>query len=66
MAIKSFSVIYTYYLYIYRILTDNDDVWINTEPEQRDKYEEWDAEAIVSTYKDNPFIRPDGKKRLRD
>ena len=35
---------------------DNDDVWINTELEQKRQYEEWDVEVIVSTYKDNPFL----------
>jgi len=35
---------------------DNEYVWINTELEQKRRFEEWDVEVIVSTYKDNPFL----------
>jgi len=35
---------------------DNEDIWINTEIEQKRNQEEWDVDVIVSTYKDNPFL----------
>jgi phage terminase large subunit len=35
---------------------DNEDIWINTELEQKRKNDEWDVDVIVSTYKDNPFL----------
>jgi len=35
---------------------DNEYVWINTELEQKRKFDEDDVEVIVSTYKDNPFL----------
>lgn len=35
---------------------DSEDIWINTELEQKRAKQEGDVEVIVSTYKDNPFI----------
>lgn len=35
---------------------DDEDIWINTEIEQKRRTEVWDVELIVSTYKDNPFL----------
>lgn len=35
---------------------DDEDVWINTELEQRRAIEVWDVDVIISTYKDNPFL----------
>lgn len=35
---------------------DSDDIWINTELEQKRSKEVWDVDVIVSTYKDNPFL----------
>lgn len=35
---------------------DDEDVWINTELEQRRTLEKGDVETIVSTYKDNTFL----------
>ena len=35
---------------------DDEDVWINTELEQRRTLEKKDVETIVSTYKDNTFL----------
>lgn len=35
---------------------DNEDIWINTEIEQKRALEVWDVEVIISTYKDNPFL----------
>ncbi len=35
---------------------DNEDIWINTELEQKRRASEWDVDVIVSTYKDNPFL----------
>ena len=37
---------------------DDEDVWINTELEQKRAIEDKDVEVIVSTYKDNPFLDP--------
>jgi phage terminase large subunit len=35
---------------------DDEDIWINTELEQRRTIEKGDVETIVSTYKDNTFL----------
>lgn len=35
---------------------DNDDIWINTEIEQKRQHEEGDVWVIISTYRDNPFL----------
>lgn len=35
---------------------DDENVWINTELEQKRYYEKQDVEVIVSTYKDNTFL----------
>jgi len=35
---------------------DDEDIWINTELEQKRSIEVGDVEVIVSTYKDNPFL----------
>ncbi len=35
---------------------DDEDIWINTELEQRRTVEKGDVETIVSTYKDNTFL----------
>lgn len=35
---------------------DDEEVWINTELEQKRAKDEQDVEVIVSTYKDNPFL----------
>jgi len=35
---------------------DDEDVWINTEMEQKRAQEKGDVEVIVSTYKDNPLL----------
>jgi phage terminase large subunit len=35
---------------------DDEDVWINTELEQKRTAEEKDVNVIISTYKDNPFL----------
>lgn len=43
---------------------DNEDVWINTELEQKRQYEEWDVDIIVSTYKDNPFLPAEQVKEI--
>lgn len=35
---------------------DDEDVWINTEIEEKRFFEKWDVEIFVSTYLDNPFL----------
>jgi len=35
---------------------DDENIWINTELEQKRAIEKWDVGIIVSTYKDNPFL----------
>lgn len=35
---------------------DDEDVWINTELEQKRRLEEKDVRVIISTYKDNPYL----------
>jgi len=35
---------------------DNEDIWINTELEQKRQFDDKDVNVIVSTYKDNPFL----------
>lgn len=37
---------------------DDEDIWINTELEQKRQYEEQDVNVIISTYLDNPFLDP--------
>lgn len=37
---------------------DDEDIWINTELEQKRAVTKWDVKTIVSTYKDNPFLEP--------
>ena len=43
---------------------DDEDVWINTELEQRRAVEEKDVNVIVSTYKDNPFLEESMTKEI--
>lgn len=43
---------------------DDEDIWINTELEQKRRIEEDDVEVIVSTYKDNPFLNPIIQKEI--
>lgn len=43
---------------------DDEDIWINTELEQRRQHEEKDVEVIVSTYRDNPFLDTNIVKEL--
>jgi len=43
---------------------DDEDVWINTELEQRRSREEGDVEVIVSTFKDNPFLDASIRKEI--
>lgn len=35
---------------------DDENIWINTELEQKRAITKWDVEIIVSTYKDNPYL----------
>lgn len=35
---------------------DDEDIWINTELEQKRALTKWDVNVIVSTYLDNPFL----------
>ena len=35
---------------------DDEDIWINTELEQKRLINKWDVKLVVSTYKDNPFL----------
>lgn len=35
---------------------DDEDVWINTELEQKRARNKGDVEVFVSTYRDNPFL----------
>lgn len=37
---------------------DDDDVWINTEIEQKRLFDRGDVDVIVSSYKDNTFLEP--------
>jgi len=43
---------------------DDEDIWINTELEQRRVKERGDVEVIVSTYLDNPFLDPQIVKEI--
>lgn len=43
---------------------DDEDVWINTELEQKRALTEGDVEVIVSTYRDNPFLEPEIVKEI--
>lgn len=43
---------------------DDEDIWINTEIEQKRQHEEKDVSVIVSTYRDNPFLHPQIIKEL--
>mgnify|MGYP001639647327 CR=1 FL=1 len=43
---------------------DDEDIWINTEIEQKRQHEEGDVAVIVSTYRDNPFLHPQIIKEL--
>lgn len=43
---------------------DDEDIWINTEIEQKRQYEEGDVAVIVSTYRDNPFLHEQIIKEL--
>lgn len=48
---------------------DDEDIWINTELEQKRMLTDGDVDLIVSTYRDNPFLTPEIIKeleRLRD
>lgn len=43
---------------------DDEDIWINTELEQRRAITDGDVDVIVSTYRDNPFLSPEIVKEL--
>ena len=43
---------------------DDEDIWINTELEQKRQHEEKDVSVIVSTYRDNPFLHEQIIKEL--
>ena len=43
---------------------DDEDIWINTELEQKRMITDGDVDLIVSTYRDNPFLSPEIVKEL--
>lgn len=43
---------------------DDEDIWINTELEQKRMITDGDVDLIVSTYRDNPFLTPEIVKEL--
>ena len=43
---------------------DDEDIWINTELEQKRMIIDGDVDLIVSTYRDNPFLSPEIAKEL--
>lgn len=43
---------------------DDEDIWINTEIEQKRAIKDGDVDVIVSTYRDNPFLSPEIVKEL--
>lgn len=43
---------------------DDEDVWINTELEQKRRVEEKDVRVIISTYKDNPYLSENEVKEI--